>query len=300
MIVPMVLEFSFLGAGEIVGATVESLGDKGRFLHLALEVGVHGRSSISSALHLRQKLDKVIINADIRVLNFWYSTDIQAKRIARSDTDPVRAPHLKYGERELLFDANWIKGFRGLQAFMWHPNRINQVLDSKATRSVLGESSSMNVLKDIHISIWYLDCLNSENACPSLTTELRNNKYALGRLGKVAGCHWDGMLGSKQKQRVGGKKVLSKNMFSCQEQTLTTLKAQIYFPKTMQKQQDLIKILERSMPLWKWHKAVKLSTMLTHHQNGVYKLCPYHSGQILKGVKCPNTNMENLVCMVVT
>lgn len=65
MIVPMVLEFSFLGAGEIVGATVESLGDKGRFLHFALEVGVHGRSSISSALHLRQKLDKVIINADI-------------------------------------------------------------------------------------------------------------------------------------------------------------------------------------------------------------------------------------------
>lgn len=50
-------------------------------------------------------------------------------------------------------------------------------------------------------------------------------------------------------KRVGGKKVLSKNMFSCQEQTLTTLKAQIYFPKTMQKQQDLIKILERSMPL---------------------------------------------------
>lgn len=55
MRVPIALELSFLGAGEIVVVSVGSLGDKGRFLHFVLEVGVHGRSSISSPLHLRQK-----------------------------------------------------------------------------------------------------------------------------------------------------------------------------------------------------------------------------------------------------
>lgn len=57
VIVPMMVSYSFLGAGEIVVVSVGSLGDSGRFLHFALEVGLHFCTSTSSTLHLRQKRD---------------------------------------------------------------------------------------------------------------------------------------------------------------------------------------------------------------------------------------------------
>lgn len=57
MIVPIVPVLPSLGTGELVVVSVGSLGEKGRFLHFVLEVGVHERSSNSSPLHLKQKLD---------------------------------------------------------------------------------------------------------------------------------------------------------------------------------------------------------------------------------------------------